>query len=759
MLKKLALKGGLMAHWNPEYETRMETDCSDGVAGGQLLQLQLNKVWRLVAFFSSTLNPSEMNYDIHDKEMLAIVKGLREWRGLLIGVQNPFLAITDHRALEYFTTKRQLTGRQARWAELISEYDFKITYRPGKQNTIADILSRKEELVKTQKEKRDLSRTQCLLDPARVIACIFTSDRVVAPIEFTDLSGMSLVIADLTVTSPDQQPEEEVIEAPATAEAAETPAGVEDYRNLHPYQIVDQVLQANRSDPTLEEYRERARSDNPGDWSLNQDLLLHKRRLYVPDQDFLRTKVVYMVHSLPTTAHPGKTKTMKLVAERYYWPKMAEFANQFTLACRECSWTNQWTDKTPGLLKPLPVGERLWQHVAFDFKKMPKSKNGYDNMFLMVDRFGKRAITRPCHANATAKDAARYYYESVWRYYGTPDTATSDRGSQFVSDFTNELCKLTRVKQNIATTGHAQTDGQSEILNKIYDQRLRPFVSHFQDDWDELLPAMDLAHAILPHETTGISPYELELGQKPRLPFNWEERTKKFNSPQEKLSRTAAQAFAKRNYKVIEWARNNILKNQKIQERKANRHRREPDFGPGDMVYVSRQGWLTDRPSVKLDRRNAGPYKIEKMKGHSYELKLPDYMKMHNVFHADRLRKAKEPVPGQVLTAEPEHEVDGEPEWLVDKILASRIYQGKLQYKADWTGCDPDDQFYDAESYINSPERVREFHEQYPDAAGPPARLEIWREAARRDERLPPCPEDNLAVQKGTRYRTRRRPK
>lgn len=131
-LKKLALEGGLMAHWNPEYETRMETDCSDGVAGGQLLQLQPNEVWRPVAFFSSTLNPSEMNYDIHDKEMLAIVKGLREWRGLLMGVQKPFLAITDHRALEYFTTKRQLTRRQARWAKLISEYDFKITYRPGK---------------------------------------------------------------------------------------------------------------------------------------------------------------------------------------------------------------------------------------------------------------------------------------------------------------------------------------------------------------------------------------------------------------------------------------------------------------------------------------------------------------------------------------------------------------------------------------------------------------------------------------------------
>ena len=117
----------------------METDASDGVVTGVLSQQQDNGEWKPVAFFSKTMAPAEMRYEIHDKEMLAVVRGLAEWRPLLIGLQNiPFLAITDHRALEYFSTKRLLNPRQAHWADQIADYHMKITYRPGSSNTIAD---------------------------------------------------------------------------------------------------------------------------------------------------------------------------------------------------------------------------------------------------------------------------------------------------------------------------------------------------------------------------------------------------------------------------------------------------------------------------------------------------------------------------------------------------------------------------------------------------------------------------------------------
>ena len=104
-----------------------------------------------MAYFSEALQGAEHNYSIHDKEMLAVVRALQCWRPELIGAkrQAPFMIITDNQALEYFSTKRQLNGRQAGWGELLSQYNFQITYRPGKENVIADALSRKTEDMKT----------------------------------------------------------------------------------------------------------------------------------------------------------------------------------------------------------------------------------------------------------------------------------------------------------------------------------------------------------------------------------------------------------------------------------------------------------------------------------------------------------------------------------------------------------------------------------------------------------------------------------
>ena len=93
--------------------------------------------------------PEKMRYEIHDKEMLTVVRALQKWQGMLLDLQAvPFVAITDHRALEYFITKRLLNSRQARWADIVADYNFKITYRPGTANIVADTLTRKHsELV------------------------------------------------------------------------------------------------------------------------------------------------------------------------------------------------------------------------------------------------------------------------------------------------------------------------------------------------------------------------------------------------------------------------------------------------------------------------------------------------------------------------------------------------------------------------------------------------------------------------------------
>ena len=392
-----------------------------------------------------------------------------------------------------------------------------------------------------------------------------------------------------------------------------------------------------------------------------------------------------------------------------------------------------------------------------DLHYMPKDRKGYDCVFVVVDRFGKRTFTLPCRRTIDAPGVAELYYTYIWRIYGAPETIVSDQGGQFVSAFTNELCKLTGVKQHFASTYHAPTNGGVEIVNQYIDQRLRPFINHYQDNWSDLLPAMDFAQATLKHESTGFSPYELELGFPPRLHFNWEERTRIVPSPTEQITREQAQQYAQRNHQVIQMAKQNLEASQKQMATQANKTRREPDFTVGDSVYVTRKGWTTGRPSIKLDHQLAGPFRITGMKRNSYELDLPAHMKMDNLFHADRLRKdPNNPLPGQLQEPETLIIINGEPEWTVDQILASRNHRGTLQYQVSWSGADPDDTWYPAENFIGSPYKVQEYHQQYPEAAGPPTRLQQWIDAYLKGEELEPCAEDNVAVKIGKKGRKRR---
>jgi hypothetical protein len=133
----------------------METDASDGVVAGVLSQLHPDGVWHPVAYFSKTMAPAECNYPIHDKEMLAVVRCLEEWRAELEGLQSQISIYTDHRALEYFMTTKRLSSRQANWAEYLSRFDFLICYRSGRQNELADALSRQGEMVEAQNLLKD----------------------------------------------------------------------------------------------------------------------------------------------------------------------------------------------------------------------------------------------------------------------------------------------------------------------------------------------------------------------------------------------------------------------------------------------------------------------------------------------------------------------------------------------------------------------------------------------------------------------------
>ena len=133
----------LLVQHDPEKETTIETDASDYAIGARMTQPGPNGKPRPVAFYSRKLIQAELNYDIHDKELLAIVTAFRVWRPYLEGAKHTIIVKTDHKNLTYFTTTKELTRRQARWSETLSQYDFKIIHCKGSENGQADALSRR----------------------------------------------------------------------------------------------------------------------------------------------------------------------------------------------------------------------------------------------------------------------------------------------------------------------------------------------------------------------------------------------------------------------------------------------------------------------------------------------------------------------------------------------------------------------------------------------------------------------------------------
>jgi hypothetical protein len=120
----------------------IEADSSDYTTGGVLSQQSSDDLkWHPIAFYSKLLNAVECNYDIHNKEMLAVMRALEEWRHFLEGAKEKVEIWTDHKNLEYFMTAKKLNHRQAQWSLYLSRFDFMMHHRLGTSMGNCDTLS------------------------------------------------------------------------------------------------------------------------------------------------------------------------------------------------------------------------------------------------------------------------------------------------------------------------------------------------------------------------------------------------------------------------------------------------------------------------------------------------------------------------------------------------------------------------------------------------------------------------------------------
>ncbi|XP_056691738.1 uncharacterized protein, partial [Spinacia oleracea] len=246
--------------------------------------------------------------------------------------------------------------------------------------------------------------------------------------------------------------------------------------------------------------------------------LFKGNRLCIPKHS-IRELLVREAHGGGLAGHFGIAKTLKILREHFFWPKMLGDVTNIVNKCVTCHMAK--SSFKPGLYSPLPVPVRPWEDVSMDFiVALPRTQRGKDAIMVVVDRFSKMAHFVACHKTDDACNVADLYYKEIVRLHGIPKTIVSDRDSKFLSYFWNTLWRKVGTKLLFSTSHHPQTDGQTEVTNRTLGTLLRGLVSKTQKDWDVKLAHAEFAYNRSPTYATGHSPFEVVYGINPYLPLD-----------------------------------------------------------------------------------------------------------------------------------------------------------------------------------------------------------------------------------------------
>jgi hypothetical protein len=721
-LKTAFTTAPVLAYYDYTKKTVVETDASNWASGGVLYQAGEDGKLKPVAFFSAKHSAPECNYEIYDKELLAIVKALEEWRPELQGTEQPFEIITDHKNLQTFMTTKQLNQRQVRWAEFLSQFNFVITYRPGTKATIPDALSRLPGVAPADADDERLRhRDRVILTPKKLDPTIL--EELLS--EFRD-QNIGNFIAAMDPT-PEEKPLEELIRNAYKENdlARDMLAALREQEGRTARRWPKQIRKLLRCDKS--------------ECSIIDGLIYFRNRVFVPDSPDLRLEVVHRTHSSGPAGHPGRVKTLDLLNRTYWWPGISQFTATFVKDCALCFRTKTPRSAPPGFLKPLELPVRPWTDISIDHVvDLPKClRNGkpYRHIFVVVDRLTKMRHFIPV-ASLDTEELVEAFTHTVYKLHGAPSTIVSDRGSSFVSNFWRRLNQRLKVTLSPSSAWHPETDGQTEIVNAAMNKYLRAFVSFTQDDWVDWLPLAEFATNNQVNETTGISPFFANYGYNPRLGIEPAGPRPSALSAHAEKEYLQADTIANRFERILTQLKALARISQQRYEDNANTKRDEGTlFRKDDMVMVSLENMKTNRPKRKWDDNWDGPWPVLAAYRGAVVVDLPDHIRVNKSFHTSKVRLwFPEAIPGQVrINKEERRNVAGRiaerdddgnitDKWEFEKILDvhdEQMDEHGLTYCIKWKH--HDEETWEPEECLKGCERaLLKFHKQHPEKPGPP---------------------------------------
>src|SRR6202165_1564460 len=261
----------ILHHFDPKLATVLEADASDYALGAVISQRDPETgLLHPITFYSCKFNSAELNYEIYDKEMLAIVESMDRYRHYFEGLGHKTTVLSDHRNLSWFTETKMYNRRQARWAEKLARFDFVITFRPGKQSGKPDALSRRPDYTLGDNKE---ARTITFLKPEQFDTHSFELNSAVVESLGTN-EERAEAIRNALPADPQIGPHLNYLQDPSITR----PDDVAEY--LRPFSI-----------------------DREG-------LVLRNGLIYVPEVDSLKLAILRECHDAKTAGHLGQAKTL-----------------------------------------------------------------------------------------------------------------------------------------------------------------------------------------------------------------------------------------------------------------------------------------------------------------------------------------------------------------------------------------------------------------------------------------------------------------
>jgi hypothetical protein len=210
--------------------------------------------------------------------------------------------------------------------------------------------------------------------------------------------------------------------------------------------------------------------------------------------------------------------------QRYWWYSMKRDVAAHVALCDTCHQVKAEHQRPAGLLQRLKVPEWKWEEIGMDFiVGLPRTRDGYDSIWVIVDRLTKVVHFIPVKTTYTGAKLAELYMSGIVCLHGVPKKIVSDRGTQFTSHFWGKLHESMDTKWNFSSAYHPQTDGQIERTNQILEDMLRACALKHGGSWDKCLSYAEFSYNNSYQASLKMAPFEALYGRKCRTPLYWSE--------------------------------------------------------------------------------------------------------------------------------------------------------------------------------------------------------------------------------------------